>query len=214
MHEEKEDDLEIIKPDLVVAIATALAMLRPNVEPKLISLIPNPWMLLRSRPLTQANKFPFRLHSIMSTSRSRHKIESPHQLPPLFLSVILLPFFYRPLQLDLDPWLKHLWSYVSYMDTLPSVAYMDTFPSVTLANESQSKCEGIGQTIPLHTLTLDSVLYVPDCPCNLSSTNKLAQALVSLVHSNESLSELKPHFVVNFVELTTFVSSFDLWLES
>ena len=40
MHEEKEDDLEIIKPDLVVAIATTLAMLRPNVELKLISFIP------------------------------------------------------------------------------------------------------------------------------------------------------------------------------
>jgi len=42
MHEEKEDDLEISNANLIVAIATSLAMLRPNVEPKLISLIPNP----------------------------------------------------------------------------------------------------------------------------------------------------------------------------
>lgn len=41
------------------------------------------------------------------------------------------------------------------------LTYMDTLPNVTLANGSQAKCEGIGQTSPLPTLTLDSVLYVP-----------------------------------------------------
>lgn len=43
--------------------------------------------------------------------------------------------------------------------------------------------------------------------------NNRLLTLVVLFHSNELLSELKPLFVVNCVELITFVSSFDLWLE-
>jgi hypothetical protein len=57
------------------------------------------------------------------------------------------------------------------------LTFMDSLPNVTLANGSQTKCEGIGQVNPLPTLTLDSVLYVPGCPFNLISISKLTHTL-------------------------------------
>lgn len=57
------------------------------------------------------------------------------------------------------------------------LTYMDTLPSVTLANGPQTKCQGIGQTKPIRTLSLDSVLYVPSCPFNLISISKLTRTL-------------------------------------
>jgi hypothetical protein len=57
------------------------------------------------------------------------------------------------------------------------LTFMDSLPNVTLANGSQTKCEGTGQVNPLPTLTLDSVLYVPGCPFNLISISKLTHTL-------------------------------------
>lgn len=59
----------------------------------------------------------------------------------------------------------------------PSLTYVDTLPSITLANGSQTKCQGIGQTRPIPTLLLKSVLYVPGCPFNLISIIKLTRTL-------------------------------------
>jgi len=45
--------------------------------------------------------------------------------------------------------------------------YLDSLPSVTMANGSQIKVHGIGQTRPSSNLTLDFVLYILGCPFNL-----------------------------------------------
>jgi hypothetical protein len=57
------------------------------------------------------------------------------------------------------------------------LTYKDTLPNVTLENGLHAKCESIGQTSPLPTLTFDSVFYVPGCPFNLLFISKLTHTL-------------------------------------
>ena len=52
---------------------------------------------------------------------------------------------------------------------------------ITLANGSQIMANGIGSTCPLPSVSLTSVLYVPDCPCNLISISKLTCDLNCLI---------------------------------
>jgi hypothetical protein len=49
--------------------------------------------------------------------------------------------------------------------------------SITLANGSKAQLTGIGQASPLSSLSLDYVLFVPDCPFNLISINKFTRSL-------------------------------------
>lgn len=53
----------------------------------------------------------------------------------------------------------------------------DSLPFVTLADGSQIKVCGSGQTHPLPNLPLNSVLFVPSCPFNLISISKLTCSL-------------------------------------
>ncbi|XP_070011260.1 uncharacterized protein [Nicotiana sylvestris] len=60
---------------------------------------------------------------------------------------------------------------------LSNIAYSQSLPTVTLANGSQTKAKGVGQANPLPSVTLDSILFVPDCPFNLASISHLTRAL-------------------------------------
>lgn len=53
----------------------------------------------------------------------------------------------------------------------------DSLPFVTLADGSQIKVCGSGQTHPLPNLPLNSVLFVPSCPFNLISISKVTHSL-------------------------------------
>lgn len=57
------------------------------------------------------------------------------------------------------------------------LTYMDSLPSITLAYESQTKCQGIGQINPISTLSLDFVFRFPFCTFNLIFINKLNRTL-------------------------------------
>ena len=46
---------------------------------------------------------------------------------------------------------------------------------ITLANGSKTKATGIGQATPLPPLSLNSVLFIPDCPFNLVSVSQLTR---------------------------------------
>ena len=61
--------------------------------------------------------------------------------------------------------------------SLTQLSFPDSLPSITLADGSQIKVCGIGQTRPLPNLSLDSVLFVPGCPFNLISVSKPIHSL-------------------------------------
>ena len=48
---------------------------------------------------------------------------------------------------------------------------------ITLANGSQTMAKGIDSACPLPSISLTSVLYVPDSPFNLISISKLTRGL-------------------------------------
>ncbi|GAU43000.1 hypothetical protein TSUD_188740 [Trifolium subterraneum] len=57
------------------------------------------------------------------------------------------------------------------------------------ADGSKIKVQGLGQAHPLPNLSLDSVLYIPGCPFNLISVNKLTRTLdCSVLFTNSSVS--------------------------
>ncbi|KAM7495781.1 hypothetical protein LguiA_020195 [Lonicera macranthoides] len=62
-------------------------------------------------------------------------------------------------------------------NSFSSITFSDSLSTITLADGSQTKVKGIGQAKPLHTLSLNSVLFVPGCPFNLISVSKLTQTL-------------------------------------
>ena len=68
---------------------------------------------------------------------------------------------------SLGPWIldsgayDHMSSNKSFFSQL---TYLDSLPSVTMANGSQIKVHGIGQTHPSFNVTLDFVLYILGCP--------------------------------------------------
>ena len=63
---------------------------------------------------------------------------------------------------------KNLFSHISNSFSLPSV---------TLANGSKTAAKGIGQAIISPSITLNSVIYVPECPFNLISISQLTRTL-------------------------------------
>jgi len=60
---------------------------------------------------------------------------------------------------------------------LSDIVYSQSLPAITLANGIQTKPKGIGTAKPLSSVTLDSVLYVPDSPFNLASIRRLTKSL-------------------------------------
>jgi hypothetical protein len=71
---------------------------------------------------------------------------------------------------------------------LSQLSYSDSLPSVTVADGSKIKVQGLGQAHPLPNLSLDSVLYIPGCPFNLISVNKLTRTLdCSVLFTNNSV---------------------------
>ena len=94
-------------------------------------------------------------------------------------------------QSSLGPWIldsgasDHMTGNQSLFSQL---SFSDSLPSVTLADGSQIKVRGIGQTHPLSQLSLHSVLFVPGCPFNLISISKLTRTLdVSVLFVNSSV---------------------------
>ena len=70
-----------------------------------------------------------------------------------------------------------------------SLTITSPLPMITLANGSQTMAKGIGSTCPLPSVPLTYVLYVPDCPFNLISINKLTCDLNCLItFSNNSIT--------------------------
>ncbi|PHT72481.1 ATP-binding cassette sub-family B member 7, mitochondrial [Capsicum annuum] len=60
---------------------------------------------------------------------------------------------------------------------LSSIVYSLSLPVITLANGIRTEPKGVGQAKPLSSVIVDSVLYVPDCPFNLTSVSRLTRAL-------------------------------------
>ncbi|XP_070011384.1 uncharacterized protein [Nicotiana sylvestris] len=69
-------------------------------------------------------------------------------------------------------------AFVAQTDTsVAGNSFACSLPTVTLANGSQTKAKGGGQTNPLPFVTLDSVLYVSGYPFNLASDRSTGQAI-------------------------------------
>lgn len=47
---------------------------------------------------------------------------------------------------------------------LSHLSYSDYLPSVTVEDDSKIKVQGIGEPHPLINLSLDFLLYIPNCP--------------------------------------------------
>nr|XP_009795432.1 PREDICTED: uncharacterized protein LOC104242127 [Nicotiana sylvestris] len=99
---------------------------------------------------------------------------------------------------------------------LSNIVYSQSLPTVTLANGSQTKPKGVGQANPLPSITLDSVLYVPDCPFNLASDRSTGQTigigleLESLYNLNSlNSSKVLMSSDVTFFESKPFFTSYD-----
>ena len=63
-------------------------------------------------------------------------------------------------------------------------------PTITSANSSQTRSEGVDTVQILPSLYVTSVLYVPNCPFNLLSVNRLTRSLdciVTFTNSNVTL---------------------------
>ena len=70
-----------------------------------------------------------------------------------------------------------------------SLTITSPLPVITLANGTQTMAKGIGSANPLPSLSLSSVLYVPDSPFNLISVSKLIRDLnCSVTFSNSSVT--------------------------
>ena len=62
-----------------------------------------------------------------------------------------------------------------------------SFSSVTLADGTKSIVKAVGHANPLPNLSLDSVIYLPNCPFNLVSVSKLTRALnCSITFTNDA----------------------------
>lgn len=71
--------------------------------------------------------------------------------------------------------------------SLPYTMYSQSLLDVTSANGNQTRAKGVGQANPLYTLNF--VLYVPGCPFNLASVNRLTCALnCDILFFEDSLS--------------------------
>ena len=66
-------------------------------------------------------------------------------------------------------------------DIFSSLTFTSPLPVVTLANGSQTIATGIGSACLLPSLSLTSILYVPDSPFNLISISKLTRDLNCLI---------------------------------
>ncbi|RVW63210.1 Retrovirus-related Pol polyprotein from transposon RE1 [Vitis vinifera] len=62
-------------------------------------------------------------------------------------------------------------------DLFSSITTTSILPTVTLANGSQTMAKGFGFAHSLPFLPLHSVLYAPECPCNLISISKITRTL-------------------------------------
>ncbi|RVX06280.1 Retrovirus-related Pol polyprotein from transposon RE2 [Vitis vinifera] len=90
------------------------------------------------------------------------------------------PLILRCLSLRAPPHLRHLrllLPLLPSLDLFSSITTTSALPTVILANGSQTVAKGIGLAIPLPSLPLTSVLYIPECPFNLISINKITRAL-------------------------------------
>ena len=94
---------------------------------------------------------------------------------------------------SLSPWI--LDSGASYhmsgnKDLFSSLKITLPLPTITLANETQTMAKGIGSACPFPSLSLTSVLYVPDSPFNLIFICKLINDLncsITFFHSSVTL---------------------------
>lgn len=96
---------------------------------------------------------------------------------------------------SLGPWVldsgasDHISGNRSLFSSLSTSGYL---PTITSANGSHTQSHGIGTTHPLPTLTVDSVLYVPNCPFNLLSINRLTQShdlIITFTKNSVTLQE-------------------------
>ena len=58
-----------------------------------------------------------------------------------------------------------------------SLTYSNTLPTVILADGTKTTVNGIGQTTPTSSLSLNSVFYVPDSPFNLILVRQLTKTI-------------------------------------
>ena len=75
-------------------------------------------------------------------------------------------------------------------DLLSSLTITSPLPTITLVNGTQTMAKGIGSACPLPSLSLTSVLYVPNSPFNLISISKLIHDLncsITFSHSSVTL---------------------------
>ena len=73
-----------------------------------------------------------------------------------------------------------------------SLTITSPLPMITLANGTQTMAKGIGSARPLPSLSLTSVLYVPDSPFNIISVSKLIHDLncsITFSHSSVNLQD-------------------------
>ncbi|KAK2377577.1 putative mitochondrial protein [Trifolium repens] len=98
-------------------------------------------------------------------------------------------------QSSLGPWVidsgasDHVTGNKSLFSSLSTSGFL---PSITSANGSQTQSQGIGTVQILPSLSVDSVLYVPGCPFNLLSVNRLTRSLdciVTFTNSNVTLQD-------------------------
>jgi hypothetical protein len=98
-------------------------------------------------------------------------------------------------QSSLGPWVidsgasDHVTGNKSLFSSLSTSGFL---PSITSANGSQTQSQGIGTVQILPSLSVDSVLYIPGCPFNLLSVNRLTRSLdciVTFTNSNVTLQD-------------------------
>ncbi|KAK2437071.1 putative mitochondrial protein [Trifolium repens] len=98
-------------------------------------------------------------------------------------------------QSSLGPWVidsgvsDHVTGNKSLFSSLSTSGFL---PSITSANGSQTRSQGIGTVQILPSLSVDSVLYIPGCPFNLLSVNRLTRSLdciVTFTNSNVTLQD-------------------------